>query len=799
VQVSEVKERVCPQFGAVHGPSGNIRCKHATGLYRCGHPDITGQFCKLTRLRISTSLGGAKNGSPAALLSAEQMAGFSSSGLTPETLAAAHIFGISTADALGELLNMPWRPDEPAEAFVFPNHDACGLLTGDHRVCIRFVREGHSPWRSPKGRPSRLYLPPGQTDKLKNPSQPLFLVLGEEPALLLAQHGCTVCAASSEWGFHDAASRKDGQDNKFRLHPDFAGVALAGRSVLVAFPNGVTGDAKQQLAQEVLVGMLLGADAQPYIAEDNPLRELLASPDDRDAVDRLIAKAIPGEPAARVKWAKGRSDRILAQVLRHVLQYLSVLSGQDETQAAVARQRVKKAAGPEIYKAACLDLKKQAADEGVPPQEAVAATLAEVGTSPAAPAPAPVPSDPALEADVKEFLARCNIIERLLRDTAALGIVGEEKPRIVVYLVAQSRKLPRPLHLLAVGQSATGKTVVIKMLLRLIDGAQVKIVSVLSAKALCYQSDPLDGKILFLEEQDGGAGAEYSLRLLQSEGQLTVESTVKDDSTGKFTVQTNNVSGRCVTISCTTVVELDPQNQSRLIEVRFDESQAQTDRILRQQRADAARTGRPDNSAILDFWREVDRQLQPCKVVIPFAEHIEFPFDRVRSRRDQLKFLALIEISALLHQAQRQRIGDVVQANTEDYRLACILAPTILPGLFHELPPDEQQIYDWGIGLGLGTTFNLRHAAQALGDASLDRIRKLLNRGVEQGWCMRANPTAKGVAGLYNVVPGFNAHASGLLTPEEVQRRWTDAQAQASATTPEQPPQQAEPAGGEHD
>ncbi len=787
MQVGEFQERVCRQFDVLQGPSGTIKCKHTRDMYRCGHPDTAGQFCKLTRYRV----GGCEG----RLLTADQIARFSSSGLTSDTLAAAHVFGVSTADALEELLGMPWRPDEPAEAIVFPYFGVDSRLTGYQRVELRFVREGQSQHRSPKGKPSGLYFPPGQADKLRSPTEPLYLTVGEELALQLSQHGYTACAAASEWGFHDAAARKSGEDRSFKLHPDFAGIPLSGRHVAIVFGSALTDDAKHVLALETLVGMLLGVGAHPLIVSlpesTKGLADILAPSGGKEAFDRLLNEAAPGEPGERVKWAKTLPPKAFAQALLEVMAHLDVLAGHDAALAAIFDDRVKKEAKQKVYKACLFELKKRA----------VVAAVAQIDGSddpapssgpPGTPAPAPVPTDPALKAEVEKFLANDNILERLLKDSAALGIVGEEKPRVVVYLVMQSRKLQRPLHLLAVGQSATGKTIVIKVLLLLVGRDQARIFSVLSAKALCYQSQPLDGKIIFLEEQDGGAGAEYTLRLLQSEGQLTIESTVKDEGTGKFVVQSNAVSGRCVTISCTTCVELDPQNQSRLIEVRFDETQPQTDRILRQQRADAARLARPDNSAILDFWREVDRQLQPCKVVVPFAEQIAFPSNRVRSRRDQTKLLALIEASALLHQAQRQRIGDVVVADIEDYRLACILAPTVLPGLFHELPPDERQLYEWG--LKRGGTFTVRQAAQALGDASLDRARKLLARGTERGWCTRVNPKDQGVAALFNVVGGFNAHASGLLTPEEVHRRWTEQQAQAQAT----PEQQAEPAGGDH-
>ena len=51
--------------------------------------------------------------------------------------------------------------------------------------------------------------------------------------------------------------------------------------------------------------------------------------------------------------------------------------------------------------------------------------------------------------------------------------------------------------------------------------------------------------------------------------------------------------------------------------------------------------------------RAAQRLLRPLAVVNPFAEQLTFLDDRTRTRRDHMKYLALIRCIALLHQYQR--------------------------------------------------------------------------------------------------------------------------------------------------
>jgi hypothetical protein len=92
--------------------------------------------------------------------------------------------------------------------------------------------------------------------------------------------------------------------------------------------------------------------------------------------------------------------------------------------------------------------------------------------------------------------------------------------------------------------------------------------------------------------------------------------------------------------------------------------------------------------------------LRPLAVVNPHAEALTFASDRVRLRRDHVKYLALIDAIALLHQHQREvRTVEVdgatveyIEATPADIALANRLAHAVLGRSLDELPPQTRRV-----------------------------------------------------------------------------------------------------------
>lgn len=296
------------------------------------------------------------------------------------------------------------------------------------------------------------------------------------------------------------------------------------------------------------------------------------------------------------------------------------------------------------------------------------------------------------------------LLDRVLDDLHQLGIVGEDVNLKVAFLAATSRKLKRPLGIVIQSSSAAGKSSVMDAVLDLIPKEDRLVFSAMSAQSLYYLGGSnLKHKVLALAEDQGAKKASYSLKLLQSEGRISISSTGKDKGSGKFVAQEYVVQGPVALFITTTAIDIDNELANRCLVLCIDESPAQTAAIQRRQRH--GRTlrgllGGVDREAVLQLHRNAQRLLRPLVVTIPGVEQLGFSDLRVRARRDHAKWLGMIEAVALLHQHQRpvktidKSEGQVefVEASTDDITTATELFNFIMGERIDDLPPMTQRM-----------------------------------------------------------------------------------------------------------
>jgi DNA primase catalytic core len=305
------------------------------------------------------------------------------------------------------------------------------------------------------------------------------------------------------------------------------------------------------------------------------------------------------------------------------------------------------------------------------------------------------------QADAIAFLRQPNLVEAILQDCEALGFVGEEKGKLLAYLIGLSRKLPKPLSGIVVSSSGAGKSTLTEMVEQLVPPEDVMFYSRLTPQALYYMCHNLTGMLLMLEERAGGEGADYSIRTLQSRKKLKLATPVKDPVTGKQVTQDIEVEGPVAYLETTTNPYLNPENSSRCFELFMDESEEQTRRIHAQQRRNRLLMEYDDETvaeAIRKKHQNAQRMLKTMRVYIPYVEKLSFPSLWLRTRRDNERFLCLIEVITFLHQHQREQ-GQTLEgkpyvlANLADYRLAYELAKDVLSCTLHELTKGTQDLW----------------------------------------------------------------------------------------------------------
>ena len=113
------------------------------------------------------------------------------------------------------------------------------------------------------------------------------------------------------------------------------------------------------------------------------------------------------------------------------------------------------------------------------------------------------------------------------------------------------------------------------------------------------------------------------------------------------------MNGPIALVETTTSGDLHPENLSRCFVVGIDESEEQTRRILEEQRRAHTVDGylqKRSRRPIAEKHHYLQRLLEPVLVFNPFAELLTFPATTLKARRDNEKFLRLINVISFLHQ-----------------------------------------------------------------------------------------------------------------------------------------------------
>ncbi len=374
------------------------------------------------------------------------------------------------------------------------------------------------------------------------------------------------------------------------------------------------------------------------------------------------------------------------------------------------------------------------------------------------------------------FLSDPELIERVLQDLDSLGYVGEEENKLLVYLSATSRKMEDPLSVLIVSESASGKSLLIECVKRLMPADEVVAMTSLSDQALQYLGeDALLHKFLVMGEAVHSASVEHQIREMLSSRELSRLVTLKDEKTGELQ---SRMVRKSVVVSCalsTTNQAVNPENASRFFVVGADESEEQTRAIFQRQRDKYSLSRHSVTTRALEEiqarHRAAQRLLLPRIIVNPFARVLEFPSRLMRARRDHERFLDLIACVCFLRQylkvekeADRLRY---IECDLTDYRWAYAVMKKVVASTYGLLPPSALSVY------------------QALRDAARKKAREqkveptevsVSQREIREAMGMAAHTVKRTIRLLvdYEYITGEGAHRRGsrmsyrLIRDEEV-------------------------------
>ena len=303
-----------------------------------------------------------------------------------------------------------------------------------------------------------------------------------------------------------------------------------------------------------------------------------------------------------------------------------------------------------------------------------------------------------------ELLQAPDLIARIVADMERCGVVGEANNLLAGYLAAVSRKLDTPLAILIQSSSAASKSSLMDAVLAMVPIEERVQYSAMTGQSLFYLGETdMQHKILAIAEEEGVRQAGYALKLLQSDGELTMASTGKDDVSGNLVTKQYRVKGPVMLMLTTTAIDVDEELMNRCLVLTVNESREQTRAIHARQRMKQTLQGllaSSDKHSITALHNNAQRLLKSVHVVNPYADKLTFLDDKTRMRRDHMKYLTLIRAIALLHQHQREvktvthrgQALTYIEATRDDIALANRIAHDVLGRTLDELPPQTRSL-----------------------------------------------------------------------------------------------------------
>lgn len=282
----------------------------------------------------------------------------------------------------------------------------------------------------------------------------------------------------------------------------------------------------------------------------------------------------------------------------------------------------------------------------------------------------------------KRMLRAPDLLDQIERDLTALGVVGERENKLLLYLTSTSRLLQEALYASVQGSSSSGKSHLIKTVLKAMPPESTKNMHGRTKRAL--ENMP-PGALMHrvinlgersLKDESEVAQGNQMLRELHS-GDAYTRSTSTKNSNSNWSTQDRVHEGPLAVMETTTKTRLHDEDANRYLALRTDESEEQTARV---NESISNRYSVRPNRTVVDrevHW-SLQRMLKRVRVAIPYGRQLSqlMPTDTVESRRATEMVMKLVSAHTLLHQQQRPNLtspgqpprhGDTIAANLVDY------------------------------------------------------------------------------------------------------------------------------------
>lgn len=148
------------------------------------------------------------------------------------------------------------------------------------------------------------------------------------------------------------------------------------------------------------------------------------------------------------------------------------------------------------------------------------------------------------------FLSGKKLLDNLREQLNAIGILGEDRNALILFLALASHKSGNPFSVLCLAKSGIGKSYILQKLSECMPNGSYSFHSRISANALYYfDSGEINGKALFIEDLEWTTQMLQPLATLQTQGRL-VNTRATKDKDGMLHSTTFKVIAKLCLIAC---------------------------------------------------------------------------------------------------------------------------------------------------------------------------------------------------------------------------------------------------------
>lgn len=260
--------------------------------------------------------------------------------------------------------------------------------------------------------------------------------------------------------------------------------------------------------------------------------------------------------------------------------------------------------------------------------------------------------------EAKQLLKSPKLFDELNKLIGEAGIIGEEKSRLLLFLIVSSYKFKYNLHAVVHTDNVSSGSEFVNQIAGLVPELDTYNIDLTTSRTFRYYGNStIDNKLLVIPDYSGitSSKAINDLKRLQSKGNIINDAPIKG-SDGFLTTVKQEVKGHSASIGACLNSKKYFEGEARTILIGMDTSNEQNQRLMEHDcLLMAGMIDESKQNQAKELLQYIIRNVYPFEVVNPNASILMLPASIPNARMLTLQLHTFVSIIALFNQHQREK------------------------------------------------------------------------------------------------------------------------------------------------